>query len=274
MPQRSPRAVVSDTAASTVDGVTTTAAEHRVRARFGRWPHDDDVVHLVLLDHHMVPTAGDVRGWITRARSTGAQAIRTGALFPPSTPAFTESGFVVIDTLRLMELDLGSDPIEERSPVRVPGSERLRRRPSPRPVRLRRRQLDEAAEIDHRSFGPPWSNDAAALGDIVDATPQTRARGIRVDGQMVAFAISGRAGRTGYVQRLAVDPSARRRGLASTLLADAVGWMRRHHVTRVLVNTAIENEPATSLYRSFGFVERPERLRILERALDPPWPER
>lgn len=215
----------------------------------------------------MVPTANDVRRWIAQARSVGAHAIRTGALFPPSTPAFTEAGFTVIDTLRLMELDVasGHDP----SPAPTATLDRLRWRPSPAPVRMRRRQLDEAAEIDERSFGSPWSNDAAALGDIVDATPQTRSRCIRREGRMAAFAISGRAGRTGYVQRLAVDPDVRRRGLASILLADSVAWMRRHHVTSALVNTAIDNEPATSLYRSFGFVERPERLRILERTLDP-----
>lgn len=262
------RAVTAATAASTVDAVTTTAAEHPVRARFGRWPHDDDVVHLVLLDHHMVPTHDDVRRWIGQGRSTGARAIRTGALFPPSTPAFIDAGFSVIDTLRLLELDL--------TPGRSSGRERLRRRSSPAPERLRRRQLDEAAEIDRRSFPAPWSNDAAALGDIVAATPRTRARCIRLDGRMIAFAITGRAGETGYVQRLAVDPSGRRQGVASLLLADAIGWMRRHHVTRVLVNTAIGNEPATSLYRSCGFVERPERLRILERPVDPPqpWPDR
>lgn len=258
------RAVIAAIAASTVDAVTTTAAEHPVRARFGRWPHDDAVVHLVLLDHHMVPTHADVRRWIARGRSTGARAIRTGALFPPSTPAFLDAGFGVIDTLRLLELDL--------MPDRAP----LRRRSSSAPERLRRRQLDEAAEIDRRSFAPPWSNDAAALGDIVDATPRTRARCIRLDGRMVAFAINGRAGETGYVQRLAVDPSGRRQGFASLLLDDAVGWMRRHHVARVLVNTAIGNEPATSLYQSSGFVERPERLHILERPVDPPqpWPDR
>jgi ribosomal protein S18 acetylase RimI-like enzyme len=242
--------------------VTTTAAELPVRARFGRWPHDDDVVHLVLLDHHMVPSVHDVRRWIAQGRSAGARAIRTGALFPPSTPAFLDAGFDVIDTLRLLELDL--------TPDRAAG----RLRPGSTPERLRRRQLGEAAEVDRRSFGAPWGNDASALGDIVDATPRTRARCVRVDGRMVAFLISGRAGRTGYVQRLAVDPSERRRGLASLLLADAVGWMHRHHVSRVLVNTAVDNDPATSLYLAVGFVERPERLSILERRLDPARSER
>ena len=84
---------------------------------------------------------------------------------------------------------------------------------------------------------------------------------------MVAFSISGRASTWGYVQRVAVDPSARRRGLAHLLVADALGWMRRRDVERVLVNTATDNAAALALYRSLGFVERPERLTILERSL-------
>ena len=84
---------------------------------------------------------------------------------------------------------------------------------------------------------------------------------------MVAFSISGRASTSGYVQRLAVDPSARRRGLARLLVIDAIEWMRRRNVEQVLVNTATDNTAALALYRSLGFVERPEHLKILERSL-------
>ncbi len=62
-------------------------------------------------------------------------------------------------------------------------------------------------------------------------------------------------------------PSARRRGLARLLVADALDWMRRRNVERVLVNTATDNTAALALYRSLGFIERPERLTILERSL-------
>ena len=39
---------------------------------------------------------------------------------------------------------------------------------------------------------------------------------------MGGFAITGRAGVTGYLQRLAVDPAHRRRGLARRLVDDAL----------------------------------------------------
>jgi peptide alpha-N-acetyltransferase len=84
---------------------------------------------------------------------------------------------------------------------------------------------------------------------------------------MVAFSISGRADRSGYVQRLAVDPSARRRRFAQLLLDDALRWMHRRDVSRVMVNTAADNRPALALYESIGFERQPGALLILERAL-------
>jgi len=239
--------------------VNTTAAEHPVRARLGRWPDDADVAHLVLLDHHMVPDRNHVESWVTDARAQGAATLRTGALFPPSAPAFLAVGFEVIDTLSLLELDdlhAGADT-----------SARNHGQPAARLRRLRPSQLDDAAIVDRRAFPAPWANNAAALHDIVTATPRYRARCVHHDGQMVAFSISGRASTWGYVQRLAVLPSARRRGLARLLVADALDWMRRRNVERVLVNTATDNIAALALYRSLGFIERPERLTILERSL-------
>jgi ribosomal protein S18 acetylase RimI-like enzyme len=71
------------------------------------------------------------------------------------------------------------------------------------------------------------------------------------------------------VQRLAVHPDARRQGLAAQLLTDALGWMRRRDVRRVLVNTATDNHAALALYRANGFQDQTEDLLILEHALEP-----
>jgi ribosomal protein S18 acetylase RimI-like enzyme len=247
--------------------VSTPAPARQARARLGRWPFDDDTVHLVLLDHHMVPTADDVHEWLYRSRTPGATRVRTGALFPDSTAPFLEAGFEVIDTLTLLAADLAAStpPAVPTSAVRPAGSVQ-----PGHPVRLRRLRptmLLEAAEIDRRSFSTPWANDRAALDDITAATPHHRSRSVHVARRMAAFSISGRADHVGYVQRLAVDPSARRRGFARLLLDDAMHWMRRRDVTRVLVNTASDNHAALRLYRSAGFVEQPGELVILERAL-------
>ena len=205
----------------------------------------------------MVPTAADIADWIADATDLGARVVRTGALFPNATDAFLEAGFQVADTLAL--LTRPATPATPPTTPRARGSVKLRR--------LRPPMLSEAATIDRRSFSSPWANDASALADIMTATPYHRSRSVHVDGRMVAFSISGRADRAGYIQRLAVDPSARRRGFAQLLLDDAVRWMSRRDVSEVMVNTAADNRAALALYESFGFEREPGALLILERAL-------
>ena len=242
--------------------MSSLAAARPARARLGRWPHDDGVAHLVLLDHHMVPTDTDVAGWIGEAVACGARLVRTGALFPNATAPFLDAGFRVVDTLTLLSRGTGD--------LGPPGGRTGRARTAGGPVRLRRLRpsmLGEAAEIDRRSFSSPWANDTAALADIMAATPYHRSRSIHVHGRMMAFSISGRADRAGYVQRLAVDPSARRRGFAWLLLGVALQWLRRRTVTEAMVNTAADNHAALTMYEAAGFERRPGSLLILERAL-------
>jgi ribosomal protein S18 acetylase RimI-like enzyme len=255
--------------------VSSLAAARPARARLGRWPYDDRVAHLVLLDHHMVPTHADVAAWIGQAKQQGARLLRTGALFPDSTPPFLDAGFRVADTLTLLSCRIGPRRTGSRTGSRgiadidtTVTSERLRATAGPvRLRRLRPSMLAEAADIDRRSFSTPWANDVAALVDIMSATPYHRSRSVHHDGRMVAFSISGRADRSGYVQRLAVDPSARRRGFAGLLLDDAMDWMRRRNVSEAMVNTAAGNHGALSLYESAGFEPQQGSLSILERAV-------
>ena len=209
----------------------------------------------------MVPTQIDIAGWVDEASRQSALTVRTGALFPNATTPFLDAGFHTADTLTLLRRRLTDGTNRASTPTRVGvgGSIRLRR--------LRPTMLTEAAEIDRRAFSSPWANDTNALADIMTATPFHRSRSVHVDGRMVAFSISGRAGRSGYVQRLAVDPSTRRRGFAQLLLDDAVRWMQRRGVVDAMVNTAADNRPALSLYESVGFELQPGSLLILERSL-------
>ncbi len=55
------------------------------------------------------------------------------------------------------------------------------------------------------------------------------------------------------VDRLAVDPEARGRGVGHLLLDHAVGRARRAGVTRVWAQVSPKLEPAHGLFRSFGF---------------------
>ena len=106
-----------------------------------------------------------------------------------------------------------------------------------------------------------------AIADVRSATPRHRARTIHRDGRLVAFAVSGRDGRLGFLQRLAVDPGAQHQGLGRRLVLDSLRWAGRWRAARVLVNTHVDNEPALALYAATGFVRLPDELVVLERPL-------
>jgi len=238
--------------------VNVATVKHPVRARLGNWPHDDTVAHVALLDHKMVPDSNDVANWIQEATIRGATSIRTGALFPKSAHAFKTAGFKPIEELSLLEHGLehwipGGTVIRPASLLR---KKQVRR--------LRLADLEAAANVDGLAFDPPWNNDSRALAEICKATPHNRSRSITNDGRMVAFAISGRTSSVGYIQRVAVDPAMRRAGLGRSLVLDALDWMVRRKVRRAIVNTATDNQAATSLYTSMGFEIRQDPLVILE----------
>ena len=230
-----------------------------VRARFARWPYEPDVTQVILLDHDMVPTPESIGAWTANAitNDPNVRAIRTGAMFPAATASFTEVGFRPIDTLALLEAPL------------TPTSTRSQRRQRSETQRLRASHLPDVAALDRRAFGDPWGNDVRSLNDITDATPRHRARVVTVNDvngvpHIGGFALTGLSGVFGYLQRLAVDPQLRRRGIARRLVADSMRWMQRRGATTAMVNTPPDNEAALALYANLGFRRRSEMLTILE----------
>lgn len=246
---------------STVDAVNLATAG--AQARLGAWPHEPDIGHLVLVDHEMVPSSHDVASWLAIARGRGLRGVRTGALFPKSTEAFFSAGFAEIDSLVLLQSALAVNG-RRSSPGatgRATGRGMIGRG---RTRRLAPSRLADAARVDERAFGRRWSNDTASLGEIRTATPHQRSRMVSTRRELAGFAISGRAGTRGYLQRIAVDPVAQRQGFGRVLVADALAWMRRHRVVTALVNTAADNLAAIALYDSFGFRRREADLKVLE----------
>lgn len=260
-PQRSP-----DSNFSRVRQATATPT---ARAELRRWPYEPALAHLVLLDIAMVPTNDDVEQWIADARELGVNAadaasaeptrIRTGALFPRAAAAFTRCGFVEVDRLALLERPLHDVAPDSSASVLTT-------------TRLRRRDIHAAAEIDHAAFPQGWRHDVDSLDSITTATPQARLRLAVTPEQRrsrerpVGFAITGRSGPNGYLQRIAVRPDARRNGAARLLVDDALHWLVRRGASRALVNTGTDNHAALALYAAAGFGRLPDELVVLERA--------
>ena len=197
-----------------------------------------------------LPSPEFVRRCLRTLAGQGYGRVVTGALAPAEQAAFRAVGFQPSEHLHLLSHDLRS----------VPGP------PAVSPIVLRRAGRNDRTEvltIDGLAFDRFWRLDEAGLDEAVAATPHSRFRVATVDDQVVGYAITGRAGRRGYLQRLAVDPSVQRRGIGAALVLDALRWLRRWRAERAMVNTQLDNEGALALYERVGFRREPSGLAVL-----------
>ncbi|MFQ5558262.1 MAG: GNAT family N-acetyltransferase [Acidimicrobiales bacterium] len=189
-----------------------------------------------------------------RLAALGYAAVYTAAVGRAERDRLVTDGFEVVEELHLLRHDL-HDPVE-----------RPRRSRSTRVRRGRRRDHADVLLLDAGAFGPFWRLDVDGLHEALAATPVSRLRIVRDDG-FAGYAITGKSGAHGYLQRLAVSPRAQSRGVGRALLADTLRWLRQRHATSVLVNTQLDNERALALYESSGFRRQDERLAVLHREL-------
>jgi GNAT superfamily N-acetyltransferase len=239
-------------------GRTGERAAHSWQLR--AWPNDPAARLLVFLDHLNVPTGTDLTTALAQAHADGASVVRTSALFPRAAEVVLAAGFNTIDTLALLRRPVDHHLDRDLESLFGPTL--------PRTTPMRPWHHQRAALVDQDAFGAVWGNDTRSLAEIRRATPVHRAR-LRRDGRtLLGFAISGAAGDSGYIQRLAVSNPARRRGTGRDLVVDALVWMRHRGLSTAYVNTGVHNTAALALYDVLGFVHMDDRLVIAERRLD------
>ena len=214
-----------------------------VRTREGS---DPGTVHLIVVDPGAV-TPEAARQCCTQLARLGYRHALTNAMAPDDADVLVAAGFTVRESLDLLGRSLAGVP--------------ARGTRTNRPANLR-----SVVALDARAFGDR-AFDRAALRDALDATRTARIRVAGPRSVPLGYAITGVAGPRAYLQRLAVDPTARRRGIARALVADGLRWARRRRATTVLVNTHQDNDAARALYESAGFVLLPRGLHVLERTL-------
>lgn len=220
--------------------------------RVQQWSYRSDVAQLVLYLQRAIPTPHDLAQWCQHLTALGFRTVRTSAVNAAAAPVFEQAGFLVTQELALLE------HTDVRGAAATMSAHDRTRRMSPR-------ERQRVAAIDMAAFGEQWAMDDTALHDVCAATPRHRSR---VAGDPFrAFAISGRDGRLGFLQRLGVHPDDQRQGLGWALVADSLAWMARWQVQRVLVNTPVDNDAALTLYHRAGYHRLPEVLRVYERGL-------
>jgi ribosomal protein S18 acetylase RimI-like enzyme len=227
-----------------------------VVARVRPWAFEPNVAHLVLYNQARLPTPSDISGWIGQLRHAGFDTIRTGALGGQAGARFEHLGFEAIQSLVLLQhAQVGHVDASSTGPVS-------------NTVKLASDDDLDASRIDIAAFGRGWCIDRVGIGDVRSATPRHRARAIRRGDEMIAYAISGRDGKSGYIQRLAVLPDHQHHGHGEALVRDSLRWLARWRVHRALVNTHAENDAALALYRRLGFDDLNDRLYVYERRIE------
>lgn len=208
------------------------------------------MAHLVLATETVL-ARGAVDDCVARVRAAGYSSVVTSPLTDAAMAPFLEVGFTIRERLHLLAHSL--DALARFDPD------------GPALRRAWRSDRREVVELDARAFEPSWQLGPTGLREALRATPAVRFRVGHRDRVLtpVAYAVTGRAGWQGYLQRLAVDPSVRGHGFGRALIADALRWLHRGGGRRCLVNTQEDNQDALGLYESCGFERLPAGLAVL-----------
>jgi len=223
-----------------------------VTCRVQHWSFQPTTAQLILYHHTRLPSTADLQRWSQQLRELGYTSVRTTALQTSPGLRAEAAGFHVLQELVLLE------HLAPREGAAAAG-------PCAPSRRMLLAEHADASAVDLLAFGQGWALEPGAVADVCQATPRHRARCI---GEPVsAYAITGRDGKQGFLQRLAVAPDAQRHGFGRALVQDSLQWLARWRVQRVLVNTAVDNDAALALYERLGFRRLSERLRVYERSL-------
>jgi ribosomal protein S18 acetylase RimI-like enzyme len=222
--------------------------------RLAPWPADGRTAQLTVVPGDLAPTRATLRAALQEAAAAGYAAAVTAALGSAERPPFTDVGFEPLAWLHLLERDLRDLP--------APPAD------GPELRRARRGDWPVVAAVDSRAFPPFWHLGQAGIAEARHATPSNRVRvAVTAGGAIAGFAVCGRSGGRGFLQRLAVEPDAQRHGIGTALALDGMRWMESRRATTVLVNTQVDNERALALYRRLGFRLLDEKLAVLGRSL-------
>ena len=208
------------------------------------------------------PTADEVADVVDDLGRRGVRTVVTSALAVVDQAAFRSVGFVDHEHLLLLHRTIHGH-------LREPLDGTRRRRVARRTRSVRADDHDDVLVLDRQAFADAsavWQVDHDALLDAARATDEHRWRLVRRSPTTpgpAGHALTGRTGRSGFLQRLAVHPAAEGRGVGSLLVADALRWLVRSGARHAFVNTQPDNHRARTLYERHGFTVLPDGLDVL-----------
>lgn len=227
------------------------------RLRVVPWQGNPYVALIGPTSSGRLPTMEDIARCLHTLTDLGVGKAVTPALSPSDAHPFAEAGFSLHERLHLLAYSIVEEPATAG--------------PLPDRVRLhagRPWHRDAVVQIDSLAFEPFWQFDRRALHEARKATPSHRFRVASNKRDILGYAVTGRAGRRGYLQRLAVAPTAAGSGIGTALVADSLHWLHQRGVRTAMVNTQERNSRAFELYKHLGYQPQPDGLRVLSWTAD------
>jgi ribosomal protein S18 acetylase RimI-like enzyme len=233
----------------------------RDRLRIRPWTGEPDIGHLALLTSGAAVADAFAAQAVDAAIARGYRFIRTSALSSIEAEPFLKVGFEPCQQLALLTRSIDFPSLRNA----VPGQDNaisIRR--------ARRRHHSAVLAVDHAAFDPFWHLDRAGLHDALQATPfrHFRVAYSKANPTLAGYAICGRSGPAGYLQRLAISPHQQGQGVGAALVIEGLSWMARWGATQAWVNTPMHNTGALRLYERLGFELAPPGLQVLELSVD------
>jgi ribosomal-protein-alanine N-acetyltransferase len=121
--------------------------------------------------------------------------------------------------------------------------------------------VEVVARLEDECLGVDAWSEALVRDGILGDLPTITYLVAELDGAVLGYAVTSSAGDIAELQRIAVDESYRRRGVAASLLAGVVDAARRTPADRLLLEVREDNRGAIAFYAGQGFVEIDRRPR-------------
>lgn len=121
-----------------------------------------------------------------------------------------------------------------------------------RSFELRRMEIADvpaALEIERVAFPTPWSQ---AMFVLELSKPSSVCLAATEDDALIGYLIAARYARVWHVMNVSVDPAHRRKGVASSLLAELFRLTNEPH-THYTLEVRVSNAAAIEMYRRNGF---------------------
>lgn len=218
------------------------------RVGLARWRTGESLGYFSPVAGSAPLTSEGLSHTIKQASAQGFTEIVTAALTEPETAIYLKAGFALKEKLHLLHHSLELPDYAPHPDIR----------------RGRRSDRKAIVHVDSLTFDDFWFFDENGLSAALGAASTSRLRVAQQNSDVVGYAITGKSGPRGYLQRLAVHPENQGKGLARALLLDSLHWLKRRHCIQASVNTQIHNARALELYEKIGFVRQHQGLFILK----------